>query len=84
MTLVILAILRCSVALRSYSDLFFDTLKINTDSVGKLDVLVLPQAGDTTNAIASKKCFMTILIGKKLLWLDHGNKTLHNFRYWFL
>jgi len=34
--------------------------------VGKLAVLVLLQAGNTANAIASKKYFMSILIDKKL------------------
>jgi hypothetical protein len=84
MTLVMLAMLRCSVALRSYSDRFFDTLNINTDSVGKFAVLTLPHTGVAARVKASKKYFMTILIDKKLLWLGHGNKTLHNFRYWFL
>jgi hypothetical protein len=72
------------VALRSYSDRFFDTLNINTDSVGKFEVLALPHTGVTARAKASKKYFMTILIYKKLLWPDYGNKTLHNFRYWSL
>ena len=77
MTLVIDAMARCSVALRSYSDLFCDTLNINTDSVGRLAVLVLLQAGNTTNAIANKKYFMSILVDKKLLMLLREIETPH-------
>jgi hypothetical protein len=84
MTLVILAIARWSVALRSYSDLFFDTLNTNTDSVGKFAVLTLPQAGVTASITASKKCFMSILIGKKLLGQGHESETLHICRVFHL